>query len=71
MESWSLTRGVLDLGQKKMQNYKQLEVDAQENWQKIEQGLAKEERDSEKMSKVVKYPQQMKIAEGMIGNIIR
>ena len=57
MESWSLTCDVLDPGQKKLQKDEQLEVNAQEIGQKIQEGLVREERDSDEMSEVKKYPQ--------------
>ena len=42
----------------------QLEVDAQENSQNKLEVMAREERESEKISEVMKYLQQMKIIEG-------
>ena len=41
----------------------QLEVDAQENDQKTLEVMAREERESDKMSEVMKCFQQMKISE--------
>ena len=42
----------------------QLEVDAQENGQETLEVMAREERESDKMSEVMKCLQQMKISEG-------